>query len=865
MADWASPAHAVDRPQLIRRLDQLLDRPLSLVVGPAGSGKTVLLAQWSASHPETSMLWISLERTDDDPVRLARKLLGGLAPTNPEVLGAGTQVSLTGEGVGRPFVETLAGLLGDFPQTVIILDDLHHLSNAALLSDLGALVELLPPHVHLVLSSRADAPMAWSRHRLRHDVLELRQADLAFDEVQAAELVRRISGKKLSEDGVSALVQRTEGWAAGLQLAALTLRSQDDPEAAIAEFSGQDRLIADYLSGEVLEAQPERVRDFLLHVSVVDELCAELATELSRDPGAQLHLEELERQSMFLVPLDSRRQWYRFHHLFRDLLRFRLRAVDPLAEPRLLIRAAAWHVHRGDVGPAVEYLLRAEDWDGALELVLAHGREMFERGEMATVNRWLTALPSSFRDPRLEIRLHLGTVQMSEGLAAAARDTLNRVTGAPGAPAGVRAAAQAILASLVQWEHDPAASVDRAERALAALANTEPDDIPALFGFLDASALTTMVTGSGGRAHFLSGNHAEGRRWLAQALATDGAWYSVWRVHALGSLGLLEAWSGDLDRAEVFSDQALGLARDAGHLAHPATGDAFLAQALVALERGQPALAGPPLFEGRRRAEGNRRGQLLWIAVLARAELDAAGGHWDEAEAGLREAESTLGVAPPPIVAERALALRARGHRLAERPLEARRVLGDSLATSAPVAFERAAAALALGDPRLAVKAAAAAADLAAPDEPRLAVQSLLLSAWIAHAEDDRTLSHSQMVEALTLAERHGLVECVAGAGPTVVGLVSRLADRSAFAAAVVARARDLGGPSAGPALVDPLTSRELEVLAHLPTRMTNAELAAACYVSVNTVKTHVAHIYRKLGVTNRSEAVDRARVLGLL
>ena len=328
MARSASPAPAVDRPELIRRLDRALERPLSLVVAPAGSGKTVLLTQWVARHPETAVAVLSLEPSDDDPVRFARRLLATLARLDEGVADVGTQVSLTGDGVGLAFVEALAAQLAGFPETAIIIDDLHRLSNAGLLADLGALVQLLPRHVHLILASRTDLPLAWSRHRLRHDVLEIRQSDLAFDGVQAGELVCRVSGRPVPDEGVAALVRRTEGWAAGLQLAALTLQGQDDPGAIIAGFSGQDRLVADYLSGEVLEAQPERVRDFLLHASVADELCADLATELTREPAAQLLLEDLERQSMFLVPLDAKRQWYRFHHLFRDLLRYRLRVVD---------------------------------------------------------------------------------------------------------------------------------------------------------------------------------------------------------------------------------------------------------------------------------------------------------------------------------------------------------------------------------------------------------------------------------------------------------------------------------------------------------------------------------------------------------
>ena len=231
-----------------------------------------------------------------------------------------------------PFVDDLAMQMTELPEVIIVLEDLHHLSNAALISDLARLAEMLPPNVHLVLSSRADLPIAWSRQRMRLDIMEIRQSDLAFDDTDSAVLLERIAGQPLSADSVTALVNRTEGWAAGLQLAGMTLRLHEDPVDFVTQFSGTDRLIADYLSEEVLQAQSHDRRQLLLQMSVPDEMNADLIGHLTGTPNVQGVLEELERESMFLVPLDSTREWYRFHHLFRDLLRFRLRAEDPELE-----------------------------------------------------------------------------------------------------------------------------------------------------------------------------------------------------------------------------------------------------------------------------------------------------------------------------------------------------------------------------------------------------------------------------------------------------------------------------------------------------------------------------------------------------
>ena len=352
-----APARAVDRAPLRRRLDEALVRPLTLIVAPAGAGKSVLLAQWAATHPELAFVWLEVGVDDDDPVRFAQRLLFGLGGINPDFADLADLTSLHGGGLGTPLLEALEAQLGDLPEVVIVLDDLHHLSNSVLIADLGRLANLLPPNIHLVLSTRTDLPIAWSRHRVRDELTEIRQSDLALDDTDSAVLLERITGRSLGPDRVATLVARTEGWAAGLQLAGMTLRLFDDPDEFITQFSGDDRLIADYLSEEVLLAQPGDRRELLLRVSVLDTMTAELVTLLTGEPSPQLVLEQLERESMFLVPLDTRRVWFRFHHLFQDMLRFKLRAEKPELEAKLLKLAATWHLERGDLSLGLEYLL----------------------------------------------------------------------------------------------------------------------------------------------------------------------------------------------------------------------------------------------------------------------------------------------------------------------------------------------------------------------------------------------------------------------------------------------------------------------------------------------------------------------------
>ncbi len=861
----SQPAHVVDRPGVRRKLDAVADHRVALIVAPAGAGKSVLLAQWAEARPELRFVWIEIVPSDDDPVRFSRRLLLGLAEVDPLFVEASPLTSMHGEGLGDAFVDDLAMQMTELPEVIIVLDDLHHLSNAALISDLARLAEMLPPNVHLVLSSRADLPIAWSRQRMRLDITEIRQSDLAFDDTDSAVLLERIAGQPLSADSVTALVNRTEGWAAGLQLAGMTLRLHEDPVEFVTQFSGTDRLIADYLSEEVLQAQSHDRRQLLLKMSVPDEMNAGLIGHLTGTRNVQGVLEELERESMFLVPLDSTREWYRFHHLFRDLLRFRLRAEEPELEVQLLHKAADWHMHHGGTDSAIECLLSARDWHGALDLILARGSEVFERGEMTTAIRWLNTIPEAARADRHEVNLLLGLLQGMEGQAAAAEDTVRRVRSHPGATRGEAACAQAFLASLSQFRANHTMSIDMAEEALVMLDDLTDEPMPTVMHLGDVESLRTMSLGSGGRAHFLAGHLGEARTWLKLALASSGSAYSIWRVSALGSLALVEAWSGNTERAETLADEALAIAQSVGFLTHPSTADAYLAITLAALERGEPRRAAISLHEGTLRAEANRRTQLSWVAQLGLALLRAAEGELNQSAAVLTSPHRPAGP-PPPIVDERLQALEMQLLRLRGYHEEASRASEQASSDPAIVRAEQVAVALTSGQPERARKLLDFGPSSPEPDNPAAELRLEIQRAWLSSADGSAETMQAHLLRALELGARHSLVEIFVQAGPTILQLVAGLRGvPNAFREAVLERSRQLGSPSSGDQLVDPLTDRELEILSYLPTRLTNSEMAQRCYVSVNTIKTHMTHIYRKLDVANRNGAIRRAREMGLL
>ena len=860
------PTHAVDRPGLRRQLDGALADPLSLLVAPAGAGKSVLLAQWAATHPELDFVWLEVMVDDNDPVRFSQRLLQGFTAINPDFADLIPLVSLNGGGLGMPLLEAFGAQLSELPEVVVVLDDLHHLSNSALLADLGGLVDRFPPNVHMVISTRTDLPIAWSRHLLANDVTEIRQSELALDNFDSALLLRHITGRSLDADRVATLVARTEGWAAGVQLAGMTLRLYEDCDDFITQFSGDDRLIVDYLSQEVLDGLPVDRCQLMLQISVLDGMCAELISHLTGARNGQFVLEELERESMFLVALDTHRQWFRFHHLFRDMLRYKLRAEHPGAETALLNAASSWHLARGEVDAGVEYLLRAGDWDSALEVIMSQGSRVFERGEMATVIRWITAVPELARSSRQEVDLLLGILTALEGHAARAEDILGRVSTNPASSDEERACAQVFLASLVQWRPRPDVSMDMAVRALNQLERLDGAPMPFILNLSHPQSLETMTLISGGRALLQSGDYEQARQWIDRGLTSPGGTYPIWKISGLGSLALLEAWCGDTERAVTLSEEALAIAKEVELLAHPSSADAYLALALAALEKGEPRRASLSLYEGSLRAAANRRSQLSWFSHFATALFQEADGHPELAMASSIAPRRDLGAPAPPVVASRLRALQCRLLRLGGSPDQAERTLSRASPPSAPLAFEGVATALSLGAHDVAHKLLDNLDELPDTAEPMGAVNALLLRAWLADAEGSVDESKAHLGEALVVADRYSLVDLFVRAGPTIMQLVSEQTDLpSTFREQVLRRGREVALPARGVDLVDPLTDRELEILSYLPSRYTNTELADHFYVSLNTIKTHVAHIYRKLDVANRNGAIARARELRLL
>ena len=853
------PAHAVDRPNLRCELDVSLVRTLTVLVAGAGAGKSVLLSQWADSHPEVRVVWVDLDVDDADPGRFLHHVLGALEAVAPGLAGIASLETVTREGISDALVDAIVDRLGIEDEFTLILDDIHHLAGAGTVLDVAGLIGRFPGNVHVIASSRVDLPLPLSRARLRNEVHEIRQAQLVFTVEQTAELLRRVTTLELDETSIRALVDRTEGWPAGLLLAAVTLRTHPEPATFIAEFSGSDRLVAEYLSDEVLATLSEEDRNGALELAILDRMSLPLVAEVSSAPALLALLARLQRDSRFLIPLDDHQEWFRFHHLFRDLLRLRARSENAGAENRILTDAAEWHLRRGESATAIEYLLRASKWEAATKTILDHGSSVLERGEMAKLIGWIDRIPQRFRADHVDLLLLHGILAGMDGRATESENLLRTAADHPRATLGQSACALSFLADLAQWRPHPQASIDCAEQALAALDRLGDAPTPDLLQLTDPHSLAAVALIAGGRAHFLAGNFEQARDWLERGLSSQGALYSVWRISALGSMALAEAWCGETLRALERADEALATAEDTGLYLHPSTADAFLARALIAFDAGDADQAEFELQEARARVEANERLQLLWVAHGLSVRLRFAQEH--------PNVQTAPPGVPPPVVADLLLAVRARELRLDGAPGAAIRALSERPSHSSSVLFELGAARLSLGQSTEAREVQQSLAQLPDADDPLPRIRRLLLAAWLSTASGRTAHTDSLVFQALSVADHYNLITVLTDSGQAITTRIAAL-DVPSLPTITGTVLRQAAGRVHIPAHswpTDPLTARELEVLALLPTRLTNKELAARYFVSVNTIKSHMSHIYRKLDVTTRNEAIKRADELGLL
>ena len=884
----------VIRPRLVERLNAGLACQLTLVSTPAGFGKTTLLASWAA-HCGAAVAWLSVDEGDNDPVRFLAHLLAGLQ-TVDGCLGADGLAALQSP-QPPPLEELLVGLINQlsaFPAAcVVVVDDYHLIDAAAVHSLLGFLLEHQPPSLHLVLASRADPPLPLARLRATGQLVELRLRDLRFTPAEAAEFLGRVVGPALSGEAAQVLASRTEGWIAGLQMAAVSIHDRDAAhiDRFIRSFTGQSHFVLDYLAEEVLGRQPPRLQSFLLHTSILERLSGPLCDAVlgHSAPLSQGILDQLEHANLFLIPLDDEQRWYRYHQLFADLLCQRLQQTEPAIIPALCLKASLWHEANGFIADAITYALAAKDEERAVALVEQAAEPTLMHSEVATFLGWMEKLPDRLVRVRPALCVYAAWAMLVHGRPLEAVEArLANISGDAALLAGLAAPLRAFIA------------MNRGQTALAAeLARQALEQLPGQEIFLRSLAALTL-----GTAYAAAGQAAAAQPALDEAARlSEKSGNVLVAVVLLCYLAEMRRREGQLRQAHTLYLEALEQATSEHGQRWPVAGRALLGLGEIEREWNDLESAAAHTAEGTELTlRGGRLGALSGYLGLAR--IHQARGDMEGVVAAVQQARRLVrqseisGLYDLAVDFSQAALWIAQGNLADARQWARQRGLDKDVDPAEidqtddyikfhfrkyeyPVAVR-----LWLAEGR--AGEALALLDQAIPRvekwrRPGLEIEMRLLRALAFQAQGQPEKAFDALERALALAEPEGYVRLFADEGeparrlladfraraehriPQLTGYVDRLL--GAFAAPPQARplpAPEAGRPKAGlPA--EALSDRELEVLRLLGTTLSAAEIAGELRVAVSTVRSHVKSIYAKLGVSGRLEALQRARELNLL
>jgi LuxR family transcriptional regulator, maltose regulon positive regulatory protein len=892
--------HAVLRPRLTGRLNEGLHRKLTLISAPAGFGKTTLLGEWVAGC-ERPAAWLSLDEADSDPTRFLSYLVAALQTIAPNI-GEGVLGALRSpqppptESILTSLLNEISTVPDDF---VLVLDDYHVVDSGAVDDALAFVLEHLPPRMHLIISTREDPQLPLARLRARGQLGELRAADLRFTPSEAAEFLEGVMGLDLSAEDIAALEDRTEGWIAGLQLAALSMRGREDVAGFIRAFAGDNRYVVDYLVEEVLQRQPERVRSFLLQTSILERLSGPLCDAVTDQEEGNALLEALERGNLFVVPLDDRRHWFRYHHLFADVLRARLMEEQPDRAPTLHRRASEWYERNGSPTDAIRHALAAEDFERAAGLVELAALEMLGSSQ-ETLYRWLMALPDEVVRARPVLSVYYAFALLGRGgfeafdahLRDAERwlDTSAETSERREAPSvemvvvdevafrslpGTIAVARAYHAGALG---DVFCAADHARRALDLL----PDD-----DHLWRGAAASLL----GIAYWTSGDLEAAYRSFADGVShqqmTGHVRFQIAVTYILADIRIAQ---GRLNEAVRTYEQSLQVATEQGE---PVWGTANLYVGLSELhrERGDLEAAKQHLLRSKELDEHGGLPETRYRWYVAMARIKEAQGDLDGALDLLDEAERQYVESPDPDVRPVA-ALKTRVWVAQGRLTEA---LGwtreRGLSAHDDLSYLREFEHITLARVLLAryksdreersiheamgllehlLKAAEAGGRMGS------VIEILVLQALAHEAQGDSSTALVPLERALSLAEPEGYVRIFVDEGLPMArllyealsqGVESDYIRRLLAAFPVAESEQTASSPMRGSKseLVEPLSERELEVLQLIAEGLTNQEVATRLYLSLHTVKVHARNIFTKLAVKNRAQAVARGRALGIL
>jgi LuxR family maltose regulon positive regulatory protein len=896
-------SNSVLRQRLIEQLNGGLQRNLTLIAAPAGFGKTTLLSQWLAACALPTV-WLTLDDSDSEPARFLAYLLAAIQTVVPQ-FGAGMLAALLAP-QPPPTVATVTALINELAALaqplVLVLDDYHLVDSRLVDEALSLLLTHQPPQLHLVIATREDPQLPLARLRARDQLIELRAVDLRFTSEEAAELLNQSVGASLAAEVVAALERRTEGWAAGLYLAALSLRGQQDAAGFLRSFSGSHRFVLDYLLAEVLQQQPAPIQQFLLRTSILDRLCGPLCDAVLGGPvgAGQATLQTIERANLFLVPLDDERRWYRYHHLFGELLRQYLpqeAGMDVSDIAVLHKRASIWYEAQGLDLEALRHAAAADDFARVAALAERSWERMDSSFQSVAWCRWVRQLPEEILRARPVLStqyawalMDAGEVEASEARLRDAERWLARskVTGGEPEPATGEMAIidarqfQALPTRIAfaraynaQARGDVAAAVRHAALALTLTADAEP--------LLRAQAEVLM-----GMAHWASGELEKAHRAIASWVEyTRQAGKLAFALASAFYLAEIRIAQGQLREAARLCRQYLQLVPAEDEAMRLAAPHLHLGLALVAHEQGDVTAAALHLQTSKEL--GARVSLIDWPfrRCLAEAHIQEAAGNW-EAALDLLDEAGRLYVRNPvptmrPLAAIRARVHLRQGNLSAALAWAAERGLSVADELSYLHEFEHITLARLLLDryrqeradghlhaaqgllARLLVAAAAAG-------RPASVIEILLLQSLAHEEQGDLQRALVPLERALALAEPEGYIRLFVDEGLSLARLLESLRDTGSglkeylhtLGIAFGANLATPPPPFNSEPLVEPLSEREREVLLLIAEGLSNQELAKRLYLSPHTIKVHTRNIYGKLGVTSRTQAVARGRALGL-
>jgi LuxR family maltose regulon positive regulatory protein len=865
----------VFRPRLIERLNEGIHCKLTLISASAGFGKTSLVSEWVAVC-ERQVAWLSLDDGDNDPARFLAYFVTALQTIKPNI-GAGMLNALKNPQL--PSIEllltTLLNEITAIPHNfILVLDDYHVIDSKLVDEALTFLIKHLPPQMHLVITTREDPHLPLARLRARGQLTELRAADLRFTPAEAADFLNQVMGLNLSVEVISALETRTEGWIAGLQLAALSMQGHPDTASFIKSFTGSHHFVLDYLIEEVLEQQSESIQTFLLRTSILDRMCGPLCDAVLGSPSAsrQATLEYLQHANLFIVPLDNERRWYRYHHLFAELLRQRLYQSDisPTEEggrvAELHRRASQWYEDNGLDLEAFKHATAANDIERAARLIVGKGMPLYFRGGAVPILKWLESLPTTVKDARPSLWVTYASATLTIGLVTGVEQKVQA------AEAALAAALQggepdentrnligqiaSIRASLAVTQHQAETIIVQSRRALEYL---HPKNLPERAG----------ITWKLGYAYHLQGDRAAASQAYTEALSTcEAIGRTVIAMMAAIGLGSIQEVENQLSLAVDTYRRALQLGGDPPP---PPACDAHLGLARIFyqwndLDAAQQHTQQSVLLA--RQILSTDRSVLceLFLARLMLTKGNVVGAAGILALAYQSAHQNNFVQRIPEVVAAQVLVLLRQGQVAA----------AAHLAQTHDLPISQARVHLAQGDPSAAL---AVLEPLRQQMEAKnwvdeqLKIMVLQTVALQAHDEKDKAVQ--LLGEALALAEPGGFIRLFVDEGEPMAQLLLEAGSQgvnldyigkllAAFEAEVQTSEDKPGLPHAK-LLIEQLSERELEVLQLIAQGLSNHVISERLFLALSTVKGHNRIIFDKLHVQNRTEAVARARELGLL